>query len=236
LEAKGEKRMENKDYDAIIADQNKKIAELMEKLNNLTSGEKKAVVPQATDSVNLVYMSDSLGHIETKNIAIDCTKFGESFVLSRSQFDEVVGKYRSWFDKGILAVGPENIDIAAKKGLRVSTEYDLDMKKLEALGKDTPEQIEKLWKDPSLTSAQRLSICTFYKKHFMQGDPGYKEIMKVSLLDKLTNGGFAREVAECSRKDGVVKYTPTDMVGDDSQHVTFNEYQILDKDFRSDVQ
>lgn len=224
--------MPEKDYDAIIAAQNEKIAALMAKLDEM-GGTSKQAKSSATDSVTVVYMSDSLGHLETKNISIDCTKFGESFIMSRSQFDELVGKYRGWFNDGILAVGPESIDVAAQKGLRVSTEFHLDVKKLDSLGTDTPDQIEKLWKDPSLTSQQRLSICTAYKRHFMRGDTGYRDTSKVSLLDKLTRGAFARELVECTRGDDAPKYTPLD-IGDESTPLSFPEHQIVDKDFRSD--
>jgi hypothetical protein len=80
---------------------------LAKKYGASTSSSVNVTIPDT--SVELVYLSASLGHLETpsKNVVLDFTKFGQRFSLTRSQMDELIGTYSSWFDKGILAVSVE---------------------------------------------------------------------------------------------------------------------------------
>lgn len=189
-------------------------------------------------SVELVYMSNSLGHLETpsKNVVLDFTKFGQRFSLTRAQMDEIIGTYSSWFDKGILAVSAKDADYASAKGVRTDAAYLIDAQKLDALGTMTPEAIEALWKDHSLTSAQRVAIVTSYKDHFIKDDKGYRDIGRVSMLNKLTDGGFKTEAGQLS--DSQYQYRPLEMgynnKRDSYDPIKVMSQPIVDKDYRSD--
>lgn len=155
------------------------------------------IVTPTTDVV-LVYCSDSLGHLATAHVELDFSRWGEEFTLTRSQFDEVVGKYRAWFDEGILAVSgntEDGIRIAAAKGIRAHNEFYLDKGKLESIGKMSADQIENLWTNTRLQK-HRESIVTFVKRKFIEGDPAYCNREKIDLFNRLTDGGFAREQDE----------------------------------------
>lgn len=49
--------------------------------------------------VTIVYCSDSMGYAKISNMELHFNKYGEEFTMSRYQFDELVGKYRDWFDR-----------------------------------------------------------------------------------------------------------------------------------------
>lgn len=147
--------------------------------------------------VTVVYCSDSLGYAKISNMELHFTRYGETFVMSRSQFDELVGKYRRWFDIGILAVSEKDIKIAAEKRLRVDTELGLDAATLDSIGGMSAAQLDSLWGSLS-TPAQKTSVITFYKKKFIEGAAGFADREKIDLLDRLTNGGFRREQDEMS--------------------------------------
>lgn len=143
-------------------------------------------------------------------INLVCHYYGETFTLSRPQFDSVVGEYRRWFDKGMLAVHHSCIEVAAEKGLKTEDEYALSAKKLEKLGTMSPSDIRKLWEDCD-NDAQRLSIVSFYKRKFMEGkEPGYRNSDRILELNKLTNQGLKREAIEISGAS--LKITPTDFM------------------------
>jgi hypothetical protein len=209
---------------------------LAKKYGASTSSSVNVTIPDM--SVELVYLSASLGHLETpsKNVVLDFTKFGQRFSLTRSQMDELIGTYSSWFDKGILAVSVKNADYAASKGVRTDATYAIDAGKLGSLGKMTPEAIEALWKDKSLTSEQRLAIVTFYKDKFIADETGYRDISRVSMLNKLTEGGFKAEVGQLS--DPNFKYKEMDMSYGDKRDqfdpAKVMSQKIVDKDYRSD--
>lgn len=159
-------------------------------------------------NVSIVYLSDSMGYANISNMELHFNKYGEEFVLSRPQLDELVGKYRSWFDRGILAISSRNVDVAAAKGVRTDAEYALKREQLEALGKMNEAQIESLWN--STTEAEhRKSIASYFKRKFIEGDPAYRTRAKVDLMNRLTNGAFSREQDELS---GRYKVVPTDMM------------------------
>lgn len=157
--------------------------------------------------VNVVYCSDSLGYAKISNMELHFNKYGEEFTLSRSQFDELVGKYRSWFDSGILAVSYKNVDVAAAKGLRTDRDNILDASILNKIGTMSAQEIESLWDELDLP-AQKESIVSYYKHKFIEGDPNFVNREKVDLLNRLTKGGFRREQDELS---GRYKIAPTEM-------------------------
>lgn len=207
-----------------------KIAELEKEIKRLT--ESKTVVEGEADSetesvpaptpaptpvyvstpstdVVVVYTSHSLGHLEGKLFSIDASVYGEEFTLSRSQFDELVGKYRRWFDSGILAVSHRNIDIAASKGLPTDKDNGLTVRELRSLGKMSTEQIEKLWEKAQAENL-RMSIVTYFKEKFLANEPGFRDRARVDCLNRLTDGGFDPEVTILSGRP--LKIAPTDLM------------------------
>jgi len=154
------------------------------------------VVAPSTD-VSIVYCSDSLGYAKISNMELHFNKYGEEFVLSRVQFDELVGKYRTWFDKGILAVSFRNVDVAAAKGLKTDKEYALDAKKLNGIGKMTAAQLKGLWESLDNVT-ERQSVISFYKRKFIEGEAGFEDREKIDYLNRVTDGAFRREQDEIS--------------------------------------
>lgn len=160
----------------------------------------------ANDNVKIVWLCAYDGVMnKVPGITLSCHKYGETFTLSRQQFDAIVGEYHHWFDKGMLAVHHDNIDVAAEKGLKTEDEYALSAKKLERLGSMSPADIRKLWEecganvDRDVANAQRLSIVSFYKRKFLEGkEPGYRDSDRVLELNKLTKQGLKREAVEIS--------------------------------------
>jgi len=207
--------------DANIAKFEKKISELegllknaLDTINMLTAAKEEPVSnPQnmvitvpSTDVV-LVYMSDSMGHLETTSVSLDFNRWGQEFTLTRQAFDEIVGKYWHWFEDGRLAVSgakDEYIKVAAAKGLKTDKEYYLDAKKLNSIGKMSVDELEALWNSVTQKN-HRESIVTFVKRKFIEEDPLYRDRAKIDLLNRLTSGGFKREQDELS---GNYKYQP----------------------------
>lgn len=176
-----------------------------------TREEKPAQKYGGSGDVKIVWLCSYDGVLnKVPGISLVCHYYGETFTLSRSQFDAIVGEYRRWFDKGMLAVHHSNIDVAAEKGLKTEDEYALSAKKLEKLGTMSPSDIRKLWEECD-NDAQRLSIVSFYKRKFMEGkEPGYRNSDRILELNKLTNQGLKREAIEISGAS--LKITPTDFM------------------------
>lgn len=153
--------------------------------------------PQTKDHVTLVYCSDSLGYAKISNMEFNFTRFGEQFMIPRYQFDELVGKYRSWFDRGIFAVSSEDVDVAVSKGIPTVDDFAVDYKKLSSIGNMSTSDIEKMWNECEKIEHKR-SMVTFVKRKFIEGDAKYRNREKIDLFNRLTDGGFSREQDELS--------------------------------------
>ncbi len=159
------------------------------------------------DSVTLVYCSDSIGYAKISNMEFNFNRYGEQFKVPRYQFDELVGKYRRWFDMGILAVSPEDYEVAAAKGISTSSDFALDYKTLSSIGKMSSAEIEDLWNNTTKFE-HRKSIVTFVKRKFIENDKNYRTREKIDLFNRLTDGAFKREQEELN---GNFKYSQIDM-------------------------
>ena len=56
-------------------------------------------------------------HIVLSSVTIDFRHVGEQRILTWQQFEECVSKYHSFFDKGILMLGPEDGELAERYGV-----------------------------------------------------------------------------------------------------------------------
>lgn len=189
-----------------------KIAELEEKLKAKEDSKSPTVTYHIpTTDVTLVYLSDAPGIInKVPGVDLRCGYYGEEFTLSRQQFDAIVGTYRSWFERGILAVSRDNIDVAAKKGLKTQDEYYLKASTLKRLGTMPVDELKKVWKNCS-NDNERMSIVTYYKRKFIEGkEPGFRETERVLAMNALTGQGLKREAIEISGAS--LKISPTDFM------------------------
>lgn len=201
---KAELEAQNKELEA-------KLAEMQAQLAALTAVKTAPiapVIPVASSEVVLVYTSDSPGIIKYSTGELMCTTFGEEFTVSRTAFDEIVGKYRHWFNEGILAVSSKNIDVAAAKKLPTDKEYGLTAEKLSNLGKMTTAQIEQLWNSVE-NQSMKDSIVYYFKRKFIENAPGYQDNMRVQTLNGLSGGRLAAESEQLSGRNFVA---PTDFM------------------------
>lgn len=208
---KADLEQENKELKEKISSLEEQMKAVLEALNK--QAQPQAVTPvinvtaPSTD-VHIKYMSDSEGYLEVNAIKLNCSRYGEEFTLTRQDADALVGKYRRWFDRGILAVSPVDVEFAAGKGVRTSDEYALSPEKLNSIGKMSCAQIEKLWGE--LNDEHKLSLVTYFKRMFIEGkDKTYQDREKIDCLNRLTKGGLKREAKEVSGED--LKIIPTSM-------------------------
>ena len=196
-------------------DSDERIAELERRLEEKESRMSAMPVHPASagsGDVTVVYLSDAPGVINrVPNLELRCGTYGEEFTLPRAQFDQLVGLYRPWFDKGILAVSRDNLDVAARKGLRTQDEFALKPSQLKRIGTMPIPELRALW-DSCVNDNERLCIVMYYKRKFIEGkEPGFREAERVLLMNTLTKQGLKREAIEISGAS--LKIGPTDFGG-----------------------
>lgn len=182
---------------AELKDNNKKLQNMLLQLlaNKATS----TVTPVTASEPTIVYTSVSPGYIGIPNagISFKCTKYGETFSVSRHQLDAIVGQYRKWFEDGRLALADKDAGVAKEKGIPTVGSFFLTKDTLANLGKLSTTELQNLWNKITLPE-QRESLVHYYKQKYMEGDPEFKNREKIELLNRLTENGFASEAREVS--------------------------------------
>ena len=124
--------------------------------------------------------------IRLTGLSIDFHTFGEQRLLSWQQFEECVSKYRRWFDKEIIVLGPESADIAERynvpclnrDGKRIITKEDL-----RTLYRKPERELEDFYQD--LTDEDKDFICSYWLGKCYSGDQNYINRGKIEILNRL---------------------------------------------------
>lgn len=185
-----------------IASLEGQVQQLMELLKLTTAA--KVEVPQTKeDVIKIVHLvecgPDLRTIIKLSNVEINMTSFGEERTLSVAQFEELVGKYRSWFKSGVIAVHGDYEDKARFYGLQTTKNYPVKSDFMNSIGSKTMEQIENVYK--RLPEAGRLSINGLFLREARAGNPKFCDIRKLEVMNRLSDGAFTQVIAEITRKN-----------------------------------
>lgn len=138
-------------------------------------------------------------HIELSNITIDMTAFGEERILDRRQCEEIAGKYRKWFEKGIIAFGADGEELASRFGLKSIKDYSYINKDfVKQLGGLSLIELENLWN--KLCEGHKKFVIEYFKRGVVKGDPAFKDIHKIELLNRLSKGAMSGTTLDFERE------------------------------------
>lgn len=138
-------------------------------------------------------------HIELSNITIDMTAFGEERILDRRQCEEIAGKYRKWFEKGTIAFGADGEELASRFGLKSIKDYSYINKDfVKQLGGLSLIELENLWN--KLCEGHKKFVIEYFKRGVVKGDPAFKDIHKIELLNRLSKGAMSGTTLDFERE------------------------------------
>lgn len=149
--------------------------------------------------VHLVQRAPGLStYIKLSNLEVILTEFGEERYLTVQQFEEMLGKYRRWFDSGMISLADGYEDIARRYGLKTANNYPLDSYFISNMGTLPMAEIEKMY-DRLPTSGKDFIISHWMQK-VIEGDPNFKDVRKIETLDRVSNGAMENVLVELKRK------------------------------------
>ena len=144
------------------------------------------------DTVTVVHMVERAPglrtHIELSNMTIDFVSFGETRVLPRMVFEELVGKYREWFRRGIIAPGPEAGDVAKLYDLKISTQMGIDPSAIKKIPKMSVYELEDFYE--KLGQTHRDFILEMFRRGCAENKPDFKNIHKIEMLNRVSGGAL----------------------------------------------
>lgn len=158
----------------------------------------KTEVPADVTIVHLVQRAPGLStYIKLSNLDIVLTTFGEEFSLTPQQFDELAGKYRKLFETGVLAVGDNCEYYAQRKKLKCANTYHLNFNLFSELAHINAYDLESIYNQ--VEKPLKKSIAEYFKQRIIANDPAFKDIRKIEVLNRLTDGGFSIELQNFNR-------------------------------------
>ena len=137
-------------------------------------------------------------HIDLSNYSIDMGAFGETRTLTVQQFEELVGKYRSWFDRGIIAVGAGSEYYARRNNLKVASESLVDSDFIRRLGTMPMTEVQDIYE--KVCEGQKDFIVSYWKRKFIEKVPEFRDLRKLQILNGFTNDAFKYELVELTSK------------------------------------
>lgn len=128
-------------------------------------------------------------HIVLSSVTIDFRHVGEQRILTWQQFEECVSKYHSFFDKGILMLGPEDGELAERYGVPCVKEkvHALTSRDIAKLPKMTPRELEDFVE--SLSDNDKEVVFSYWLGKCYERKEGFYDRYKMDVLNRLSKDG-----------------------------------------------
>ena len=138
-------------------------------------------------------------HIELSNLTIDMSAFGEERTLDRRQAEELAGKYRKFFDRGVIAFGSGSEHLASKFGLKSISDYSYVNKDfVKKLGTLSLVELENLYN--KLSDGHKQFVIEYFKRKILEKDPNFNDIHKIEMLNRVSNGAMSGTTLDMKRE------------------------------------
>lgn len=162
-----------------------------------------SVANSLNEEVKLIHLKDNaIGlttHIELSNLTLDMGSFGEERTLDRRQAEEVAGKYRKFFERGIIAFGAGSEHLASKFGLKSISDYSyLDKDFFKKLGSISINELENLYN--KVCDGHKQMIIEYFKRKILEKDSNFNNIHKIEVLNRISNGAMSGTTLDIKRE------------------------------------
>ena len=144
--------------------------------------------------VHLVQRAPGLGtFINLPTLTLNLTMAGELVTVSRVEADQIVGKYRKWFDDGILAVYDNEISrrYAETKKIKPASSFAISKYNLDSIGQLSYSDLEDLV--TKLAPAHKDNVIQYFKQKVYEAvampekaDKRFCDLRKLEILNRLS--------------------------------------------------
>ena len=140
--------------------------------------------------ITVIHNCEVLGgastHIELTGMTIDFHIQGEERLLSWQQFEELVSRYRSFFERRIIILGAGQDELAERYGvpcIKTTNTHIVTRDELTNLYKLSPRKLEEYI--ASLSDEDKRLVASFWIGNCYERKEGYYDRGKVELLNRL---------------------------------------------------
>jgi hypothetical protein len=191
-----------KEYENKIKDLEEKLSMIMSKLedNKPKNEERSDDMNRWVKIIHLQQLAPSLTtHVQLSTRVIDFNRFGEERNLRFNEFEEIISKYKSFFDSDILCLSSVDADLADRYELKTEKDNAITSTVLKRISKLPLEELESLYNKCS--KGQRVFLINVWcMNYYNNEDPSFRDKKKIDLLNELSNGSIENILLEVSSK------------------------------------
>lgn len=150
--------------------------------------------------VHLVQRAPGLTtYIALSNLEITMTDFGEERNLTVQQFEEMIGKYRGWFNAGMISVAAGYEKMAEHYGLKTAKDYPINSDFIKNLGKMSMSDLEDIY--PRLPESGKDFIVSYWIRKTIEKNADFRNVYKLETLNRLSEGACAQILADINAEN-----------------------------------
>lgn len=156
----------------------------------------------ANDKVKIVHLVQRGAGLKTiiqlSNLTIAMENLGEERTVTLQQFEEMVGKYRTWFTEGIISLANGYEEIAETYGIKTAKKYPLTQEFLNSMADIDIYQVEEVFK--KLPKYGQETLCEHWIRKVIDKDPKFMNMRKLEVLNRITDGAFGQLISEIQNR------------------------------------
>ena len=150
-----------------------------------------------TDEITFVHLVQRAAGLSTyinlPTLSLNLTMAGELVTVSRQEADQIVGKYRGWFENGTLAVYNDEVSIrfGEIKKIKPAKDYAISKYNLDTIGNLSYNDLEDLV--AKLAPAHKDNVIQYFKQKVYEAsgnpeakDPRFCDLRKLEILNRLS--------------------------------------------------
>lgn len=148
--------------------------------------------PIEDEWITVINLCDNIPPLKTtfniNNRLYSMSRINDSVTLRYNEFEELLGKYPEFFEKGILALSEKNKQIAVLRGVPFVAEAPISKKTLDNICKLSSSEIEKMY--DNLSKDNQDAIVRRWLQGYFANESGYDDKRKTNLLNTISDGGL----------------------------------------------
>lgn len=148
--------------------------------------------PIEDEWITVINLCDNIPPLKTtfniNNRSYSMSRINDSVTLRYNEFEELLGKYPEFFEKGILALSEKNKQIAVLRGVPFVAEAPISKKTLDNICKLSSSEIEKMY--DNLSKDNQDAIVRRWLQGYFANESGYDDKRKINLLNTISDGGL----------------------------------------------
>ena len=188
------KTVSDSEKDTKIEDLQNQLNQLKNMIANLSNNQNNNSHPVVIDTTSKMDKPCTLVHliecptdlptvITVNNVSQHFTKFGETRTFRFADMQNIVSRYRSWFERGIFTLGDDCIDQEDELGIK-AIRNPISINTYNKIEQLSDTEFEALIK--KINDVQRVHLAQTWACRYQQNKDGYNDINKIRILNKYT--------------------------------------------------